>query len=58
MTGERFGLLLGADSLLGRRSGVGRMTLQIARALRDHPAIGALSLIAGSRVETAEWLDT
>jgi glycosyltransferase involved in cell wall biosynthesis len=58
MTGQRLGLLLGADSLLGRRSGVGRMTLQIARTLRDHPAIGALSLMAGNRVETAEWLDT
>ena len=57
MTGNKLGVLLGADSLLGRRSGVGRMTLQIARTLRDHPAVGGMSLIAGNRVETAGWLD-
>ena len=57
MNAARLGVLLGADSLLGRRSGVGRMTLQIARALRRHPAIGALSLMIGSRAAGPELLD-
>jgi glycosyltransferase involved in cell wall biosynthesis len=57
MNAARLGVLLGADSLLGRRSGVGRMTLQIARALRGHPAVGALSLMLGSRAASPELLD-
>lgn len=46
----RLSLLLGADSLRGRRSGVGRMALQIARAVAARPEIGALRLLAGEAV--------
>lgn len=45
MNGSSLAVLLGAESLLGRRSGVGRMTLQIARAIRRSPAIAAHELM-------------
>src|SRR5689334_22181483 len=57
MSGERLGVLLGADSLVGRRSGVGRMTLQIGRMLRGHSAIAGLSLMVGGRPLPATLLD-
>lgn len=50
-------VLLGADSLPGRRSGVGRMTEQIARSLRGHPEIGALRLLVGARIFPPDFLD-
>ncbi len=56
MDGAKLGILLGADSLLGRRSGVGRMTLQIARMLREHPAIGGLLLMMQGRAADPECL--
>ena len=46
---QRLGILLGAESLIGRRSGVGRMTLQIAHVLRTHPAVAGLSLVVDGR---------
>jgi len=57
VTGGPIGVLLGADSLAGRRSGVGRMTLQIARTLRRQAAIGALSLMIQGRPFGPELLD-
>ncbi len=50
-------ILLGADSLLGARSGVGRMTWQIARALRCHDEVAGLRLLAGSRSFGPDLLD-
>lgn len=57
MTGARIGVLLGADSLLGTRSGVGRQTLEVARLLRLAPAIGSLELLAGPGRLPADRLD-
>jgi glycosyltransferase involved in cell wall biosynthesis len=57
MTDQRLNVMLGADSLLGRRSGVGRMTLQIAHSLRHHPSIDTLALLVGPRGETPAMLD-
>ena len=34
-----FGVLLGADGVTGRRSGIGRMTLEVARGCGNHCAI-------------------
>ena len=58
MNAARLGVLLGADSLLGRRSGVVRMTLEIARALHHRPEIGGFSLMTGSRARDPGWVDT
>ncbi|HST74880.1 MAG TPA: glycosyltransferase, partial [Acetobacteraceae bacterium] len=57
MTTAKLSVLLGADSLLGRRSGVGRMTWQIAHMLREHPEIGALRLLAGAGTLPLDCLD-
>lgn len=50
-------ILLGADSLALRRSGVGRMTLEIARALRGRPDQAALRLLVNGRIRGPEFLD-
>jgi glycosyltransferase involved in cell wall biosynthesis len=52
-----FGLLLGADGVDGRRSGVGRAILEIARALRTDPAIAEMALLIGNRAESPTLLD-
>ncbi len=57
MSAAKLSVLLGADSLLGRRSGVGRMTWQIAHMLRRDPEIGALRLLAGAGILPPDWLD-
>jgi alpha-1,3-rhamnosyl/mannosyltransferase len=57
MSAAQLSLLLGADSLLGRRSGVGRMTWQIARHAREHAEIGTLRLLAGASILQPDWLD-
>jgi alpha-1,3-rhamnosyl/mannosyltransferase len=57
MSTSRLTVLLGADSLLGRRSGVGRMTWQIARHAREHPEIGTLRLLASASILPPDWLD-
>lgn len=49
-------LLLGADSLLTLRSGVGRMTLEIARQLETHPEIGDFGLMIEGDVHEKSWL--
>jgi glycosyltransferase involved in cell wall biosynthesis len=51
------GVLLGADSLIGMRSGVGRQTLEVARLLRRCPAVGELALLLGRRCLPADTLD-
>jgi len=50
-------LLLGADSLVGHRSGVGRVTAEIAERLARSPAIDAFRLVIGGRALSPEVLD-
>ena len=49
--------MIGAESLASRRSGVGRMTLEIARAARASSAIGNVSLLLAQGLAGAETLD-
>jgi alpha-1,3-rhamnosyl/mannosyltransferase len=49
---------LGADSLLGQRAGIGRLTLELARALRDEPEVGRLLLWMGGEVREADALES
>ncbi len=51
------GVLLGADSLLSIRSGVGRQTLEVAWQLRLNAAVGELALLMGERCIAANALD-
>lgn len=51
------GVVLGCDSLAIRRSGVGRVTLEVARELRHTAGIGALRLWVGDRFREADLLD-
>jgi len=51
-----FGVLLGADGMTGRRSGIGRMTLEIARTLRD-ASLQGLSLQSPSLCNPARLAD-
>ena len=55
---NRFGVLLGADSLLGPRSGIGRQAFEVARLLRQDQAVGELALLVGERCLGADELDT
>ena len=50
-------VLIGADSLASRRSGVGRMTLEIARAARASAAIDQLGLLLSHGLAGADALD-
>ena len=53
----RIGILIGADSIVRRRSGVGRMTFEIARAARLSDAIERVDLMMGGAISPADWLD-
>ncbi len=53
----KFGLLLGADGVTGRRSGIGRQILEVARLLRADSAIAEMELLIGDRAESADLLD-
>ena len=57
MTNKPFGVLLGADSLLGRRSGIGRYTIEIAQVLRKNPSIAALGLMMEGKAVDPAILD-
>ena len=50
-------VLIGADSLALRRSGVGRMTLEIARAARACAAIEYTGLLLAHGLETVDVID-
>ncbi len=53
-------VLIGAESLMARRSGVGRMTMEIARAAFQSPDIGQLLLLLThgvSRIDTVGALE-
>ena len=51
-------VLIGADSLAMRRSGVGRMTLEIARAARQSAEIGWTGLLLPDGIDSADAIDT
>jgi glycosyltransferase involved in cell wall biosynthesis len=53
----KFGLLLGADGITGRRSGIGRQILEVARLLRADPDIAEMALLIGDRAESPALLD-
>ena len=53
----KLSVLIGAESLASRRSGVGRMTLEIARAARDSAAIDQLTLLLAQGLAGPEVLD-
>jgi alpha-1,3-rhamnosyl/mannosyltransferase len=53
----KIGLLLGADGIAGRRSGIGRQILEVARLLRTDPALADLALLVGDRAESPDLLD-
>ena len=50
-------LLLGADSLAGRRSGIGQVTFEVGCAMRGHPGISGMRLVVGGRVTGTGVLD-
>jgi glycosyltransferase involved in cell wall biosynthesis len=50
MPTSRFSLLLGADSLAAPTAGIGRVTLEIARALQNCPEVEAVNLIIDKKV--------
>jgi alpha-1,3-rhamnosyl/mannosyltransferase len=50
-------MLFAGESLIGQRSGVGRMTAQIAQSLRASSAISEMQLTIGSRIEPVSFLD-
>ncbi len=53
----KLSVLIGAESLATRRSGVGRMTLEIARAARASAAIDQLGLLLAQGLAGADTLD-
>ena len=53
----KMSVLIGAESLASRRSGVGRMTLEIARAARLSPSIEHLALLLAEGLAGADILD-
>jgi glycosyltransferase involved in cell wall biosynthesis len=53
----KMSVLIGAESLASRRSGVGRMTLEIARAARVSPSIEHLALLLAEGLAGADILD-
>ena len=50
MPAQPVNLLIGADSLLGPRSGVGRMTLEIIEAVQPRPELASLHLLLRGRI--------
>jgi glycosyltransferase involved in cell wall biosynthesis len=53
----KMSVLIGAESLASRRSGVGRLTLEIARAARVSPSIEHLALLLAEGLSGADILD-
>lgn len=51
MENDALTVVLGADSLLSRRSGVGRMTWEIANAISGRPEISTLRLLVQGRLQ-------
>ena len=50
-------VLLGAESLIAQRSGIGRMTLEIARAAQQASGIDRVDLLLGDTVTSASAID-
>ncbi len=53
----KLSVLIGADSLALRRSGVGRMTLEIARAARTSTAVDRIGLMLAGGIEPVDVID-
>jgi glycosyltransferase involved in cell wall biosynthesis len=51
---RRLGVVIGANSLLGHRSGIGRMTLEIIDAVRGRPELGGLLLLMAGKFHEPE----
>jgi len=51
------GVVLGADSLVGSRSGVGRQAWEVAGLLRHTPDVAELALLVGGRCVPADFFD-
>src|SRR5271156_5289353 len=61
-TAAGLGVLLGADGVTGRRTGIGRVTLEVARTLRnfsvgDSGRLADLALLIGDVVSPPDILD-
>ncbi|WP_158742573.1 glycosyltransferase family 1 protein [Acidisphaera sp. L21] len=54
----KISVLIGADSLATRRSGVGRMTLEIARAARVSAAVDQAELLMGDKLVGIDLIDS
>ena len=48
------GIVIGADSLQHPRAGIGRVTLEIARAAQAHPDVAELRLLLGGRLRAVD----
>lgn len=48
------GVVIGADSLQHPRAGIGRVTLEIARAAQAHPDVAELRLLLGGRMRAVD----
>jgi glycosyltransferase involved in cell wall biosynthesis len=57
MSTSPIGVMLGADSLLGPRSGIGRQAFEVAHRLREDQAVGELALLVGERCLSADEID-
>lgn len=58
MSASPIGVLLGADSLLGPRSGIGRQAFEVACRLHQDQTVGELALLVGEGCLNVEELDT
>src|SRR5260221_9119063 len=56
MRADPISVLLGADGLIPPRTGIGRLTLEIARQLADRDTIADFALLAGGEVRPREWI--
>jgi Glycosyltransferase Family 4 len=57
MRADPISVLLGADGLIPPRTGIGRLTLEIARQLVDRDTIADFALLAGGEVRPRGWID-
>src|ERR1700753_494197 len=54
---ERLSVLIGAESLYGRRSGIGRMTLEIVKAAQQAMTIERVALLLGDHLMSTSVLE-
>ena len=51
MHNDKLFLLLGGDALVTQRSGIGRMTAEVASRAAEHPDLAGLALLVGGRAQ-------